>query len=85
MNRRSISGGPASGGPVLRRGPARPRGVAILMSLVVLMLLSMFMREVLFSTVLAVPSLSNYPYALHRAPRPSAASLVVPTCSRLSD
>ena len=60
MNRRSISGGPASGGPVIRRGPARPRGVAILMSLVVLMLLSMFMSELFFSTGLELRSMANY-------------------------
>ena len=70
MNRRSDSNspvpvrpifdGPDSNRRVSNRGSDRPRGVAILMSLVVLMLLSMFMSELFFTTGLELRSMATY-------------------------
>ncbi|MEE8436212.1 MAG: hypothetical protein V3S64_15610, partial [bacterium] len=65
MNRRSASNSPVSrcsvsNRPITCRGPGRPRGVAILMSLVVLMLLSMFMSELFFTTGLELRSMTTY-------------------------
>ena len=56
----SIFGGPGSNRPITRLGAGHPRGVAILMSLVVLMLLSMFMSELFFSTGLELRSMTTY-------------------------
>ena len=56
----SIFGGPGSNRSITRLGAGRPRGVAILMSLVVLMLLSMFMSELFFSTGLELRSMTTY-------------------------
>lgn len=55
-----VSQSPVSKNPVTRLRPARPRGVAILMSLVVLMLLTMFMSELFFTTGLELRSITTY-------------------------
>lgn len=60
VSKGSVFKGSVFKGSVTRRGPARPRGVAILMSLVVLMLLSMFMSEMFFATGLELRSMTTY-------------------------